>query len=266
LVDVGKLTLVVSWDGRSVGTAEIRSTRPMAAQVLKGKTPSQVLQIVPLLFSVCGRAQGAAASAALQAAQQGGHAIAAAMERMIVCESMQEHLWRVMLDWPKLLGLPQQDQRFAGWYAMLRRISVGTIEMPAFLQEFERDGLGMPLADWRRMNSYRALQSWWRKTESPVAQLLSALDELEGSHIPGKLRLLPAWTAAEAQQACAGKWNTGFSARPEWQGAAAETGAWTYYADVPLLRDVWQQSGSAALTRLLARIWDLLELAGGSAA
>jgi hypothetical protein len=228
VVDVGKLTLVVVRDGNSVGTTEIHSTRPMAAQVLKGKSPAQVLQIVPLLFSVCGRAQGAAAGAALQAAQQGGPLISAAMERMIVCESMQEHLWRVMLDWPRLLGLPQHDQRFAGWYAMLRRISVGTIEMPAFLQEFERDGLGMPLADWRRMNSYGALQSWWRKTESPVAQLLFALDELEGRHIPGKLRLLPAWTAAEAQEACAGKWDAGFGA-PEWQGAAAET-AWTYYA------------------------------------
>jgi hypothetical protein len=266
VVDVGKLTLVVVRDGNSLGTTEIRSTRPMAAQVLKGKSPAQVIQIVPLLFSVCGRAQGAAAGAALQAAQQGGPVISAAMERMIVCESMQEHLWRVMLDWPRLLGLPQQDQRFAGWYAMLRRISVGTIEMPAFLTEFERDGLGMPLAEWRRMNSYAALQSWWRKTESPVAQLLSALDELEsGKHSPKKLRLLPAWMAAEAQQACAGKWDAGFSARPEWQDAAAETGAWTYYADMPLLQDVWQQSGSAALTRLLARIWDLLEMAGGNA-
>ncbi len=267
MIDVGKLTLVVVRDGSSVDTTEIHSTRPMAAQVLKGKSPAQVLQIVPLLFSVCGRAQGAAAGAALQAAQQGGPVISEAMERMIVCESIQEHLWRVMLDWPKQLGLTPHDRTFAVWYAMLRKISIGHAELPAFLQEFERDGLGMSLAEWRRMTGYAEMRNWWREAQSPVAQLLSALDELEsGKHSPNNLRLLPAWTAAEAQKACNGRWNAEFSARPEWQGAAAETGAWTYYADVPLLQDVWQQSGSPALTRLFARIWDLLEMASGSAA
>ena len=37
LVDVGKLTLVVVRDGYSVSATEIRSMRPMAAQILKGK-------------------------------------------------------------------------------------------------------------------------------------------------------------------------------------------------------------------------------------
>ena len=142
MVDVGKLTLVVIRDGYSVSATEIRSTRPMAAQILKGKTPAQVLQIVPLLFSVCGRAQGAAASAALQAAQQGGLAATAAMERMIRCEAMQEHLWRVMLDWPKLLGLPMQEQRFTAWYSMLRKIGAGEIDMPFFCPNSSAMGWG----------------------------------------------------------------------------------------------------------------------------
>lgn len=267
MIDVGKLTLAVVRDGGSVGATEIHSTRPMAAQVLKGKSPGQVLQIVPLLFSVCGRAQVAAASAALRAAQQDGPAVSAAVERKIVCESIQEHLWRVMLDWPKQLGLVPQDRTFAGWYAVLRKISIEHAELPVFLQEFERDGLGMSLAEWRRMTGYAEMRCWWREAGSPVAQLLCVLDELEaGRRSRNKLRLMPAWTAAEAQEACAGKWNAAFSARPEWQGAAAETGAWTYYADVPLLQDIWRQSGSPALTRLFARIWDLLEMANGSAA
>ena len=267
MVDVGKLTLVVIRDGYSVSATEIRSTRPMAAQILKGKTPAQVLQIVPLLFSVCGRAQGAAASAALQAAQQGGLAATAAMERMIRCEAMQEHLWRVMLDWPKLLGLPMQEQRFTAWYSMLRKIGAGEIDMPVFLSEFERDGLGMPLAEWRALDNYHALQIWFSKAHSPMAQLLFKLDELKHDRTgqnPG--RLLPAWAAAEAQQACAGKWNADFSARPEWLGGAAETGAWTYFADNQLLRDVAQQGRSKALIRLLARIMDVVEMASGCTA
>lgn len=267
MTDVGKLTLGVIWDGDTVSATDIRSTRPMAAQILKGKTPAQVLQIVPLLFSVCGRAQGAAASAALQAAQKLGAAASATVEHLIVCEAMQEHLWRLMLDWPKLMGLARQEQRFAGWYALLRKSGAGETGMDVFLHEFERDCLGMPVAEWRALDSYHALQIWLGKAHSPLAQLLAKLDKLEqGKHGSSGVRLLPAWTAAEASRACGGRWDAGFSARPDWLGDTAETGAWTYYADNKLLRDVWQQSGSKALTRLLARVMDVVEMASGRAA
>jgi hypothetical protein len=267
LIDVGKLTLGVLWDGASVSGTDICSTRPMAAAVLTGKTPTQVMQIVPLLYSVCGRAQGAAANAAMHAAQQADWPEVANTERMIVCEALQEHLWRVMLDWPKLLGLATRDQQFAGWYALLRKIAAGETDMAVFLHEFERDGLGASLAEWREFDRYHALQAWWRKSDSPLAQLLAKLDELEcGRHGLTGTRLLPAWSAANAHNACAGRWDAAFAAHPDWQGGAAETGAWTYHADSPILQDVWQQSGSKALTRLLARIWDVVAMASGSAA
>lgn len=267
LTDIGKLSLGVIRDGDSVSATDIRSTRPMAAQLLKDKTPAQVLHVVPLLFSVCGWAQGAAANAALHAAQQMAWPEAAQAERAVVCEAMQEHLWRVMLDWPKLLGLARQEQRFAAWYAMLRKTAAGESDMAVFLHEFERDCLGMTAAAWRGMNGYPGLQTWWRKGDSPVAQLLAKLAELErGRHVAGEIRLLPAWSASEAHQACAGRWSAGFSARPDWLGSAPETGAWAYYADDSLLHDVWQQSGSKALTRLLARILDVVEMASDGAA
>lgn len=266
-MDTGKLTLGVVWDGEAVLATEISSTRLMASQVLKGKTPTQVMQIVPLLFSVCGRAQGAAASVALLAAMREESPAVAAMERSIVCEAMQEHLWRMMLDWPDLLGIPQDDKRFAGWYAMLRKIGAGEEEPVNFLREFERDALGMSAAEWRKMTTYAEAQAWWRKAESVLARVLSKLDELPQSRTTrNEARLLPAWSADEAQQACVGKWETRFAAQPEWQGAAAETGAWSYHADSSLLRDVWQQSGSKALMRVLARLADMVELASGTAA
>lgn len=264
VADVGKLILGVMWDGASVCGADIRSTRVMAAQILKDKAPAQVLQIVPLLFGVCGRAQSAAADAALHAARGSERRPSATTERMIACEALQEHLWRVMLDWPKLLGLTQQAQHFAGWHGMLRKIAVGELDMAIFLREFERDWLGSSAASWQGMDSHQALQTWWRKTESPAAHLLAKLAECEPD-MGSVGRLLPAWSAAAAQQACAGKWNAAFASRPDWQGDAAETGAWAYYADTPLLRDVWLQSRSKALTRLLARLWDVLELAGSGA-
>jgi hypothetical protein len=189
------------------------------------------------------------------------------VERTIACEAMQEHLWRLMLDWPKLLGLPMQEQRFTAWYSMLRKIGAGEIDMSAFQNEFERDGLGVQLAEWRALDNYHVLQAWFSKVHSPMAQLLFKLDELKRDGVAQNSgRLLPAWSAAEAQQACSGMWKTDFSARPEWFGDTAETGAWSYFAESKLLRDVWQQSGSKVLVRLLARIMDVVEIASGCAA
>lgn len=262
MIDVGKLTLGVTWDGVSVRATDIRSTRPMAAQVLKGRTPAQVEQLVPLLFSVCGRAQGAAAQAALQAAQQTGSPAAEAQTRMIACEAMQEHLWRLMLDWPQLVGQAQQQQGFTAWYALLRRIGSGDEAMATFLHAFEREALGRPAVEWLATSTFAELRSWWQEAQSPLAQTLARLAEQEHL-VSGDSRLLPPWSAAEAQQACAGNWDAAFAARPHWQGAAAETGAWSYHADHPLLRDTWQQSGSKALTRLLARVIDIVALANG---
>jgi Ni,Fe-hydrogenase I large subunit len=267
LFDVGRLMLGVKWDGERVRETSITSTRPQASKVLKGKTPTQVVQIVPLLFSVCGRAQGAAASVALLAAIREESQAVAALERTIVCEALQEHLWRMMMDWPDLLGIPQQDKQFAAWFALLRTIGAGEAELATFLHEFERDALGMAAAEWRKMSAYAEVQDWWRKSGSVLAQVLRKLDEMPQSrNNRNEARLLPAWSAAEAQQACAGKWESRFAAQPEWQGAAAETGAWSYYADSALLRDVWKQSGAKALVRVLARLVDMEELASGNAA
>lgn len=265
MVDAGKLTLGVVWDGKSVTATEIRSTRPMPAQILKGRTPAQVRQIVPLLFSVCGQAQRAAAAAAMHAAQHESPP-AAGTERGIACEAMQEHLWRLMLDWPKLLGVVPQERKFAGWHSMLREIAAGRAAMDTFLREFENGELGMPVAEWRALDSLQALQQWWRKADSPVAQLLAKLTETQPREQARAIGLLPAWSAAEVHQSCSKRWDAEFSARPTWRGEAAETGAWTYCADSPLLRDVWRQSGSQPLTRLLARIMDVVEMAEGSAA
>lgn len=256
MADAGKLSLVVAWDGASVRAADIRSTRPMAAALLKGKTPAQVLQLVPLLFSVCGHAQGAAAQAAIQAAQQTGLADVARLDHKIRCEVVQEHLWRMLLDWPKLLGLPQQEKDFVKWHAVLREIAAGDSDMADLRLEFERDWLGMPLPDW---NALGDVQSWWRTTESPAARLLATL-EAQASTMRNKGELLPAWSAAQAQAACAGRWDAAFAAAPDWQGVAAETGAWSYHAGHPLLRGNYP----ATLMRLLARLIDTAELLDGS--
>lgn len=263
MADAGKLNLRIVWDGQAIRKVEISSTRPQAYRLLNGQAPEQAVQMARLLFNVCGNAQGAAATAAIAAAQ--GQAIPdqAALERGIACEALQEHLWRLLLDWPKLLGLPQQQTDFVRWHGLLRGIAAGRGDMSTLRTELETRWLGMPAAAWLALVSLDELQAWWRASDSPAAQLLAALDKLDSeAGWDCGIAVLPAWTAAQALQACGDDLDTDFAAQPQHCGLPAETGALGYYAQTPLLIDVLRQRPSRLLARALARMHDAVRIAG----
>ena len=88
-------------DGR-VRDVEVASDRPAVASVLRGKQADAAVRLVPLLFALCGKAQGQAAELALAAAR--GTASAPRLVPAIAAEAMREHLWRCLIDLPPLLG------------------------------------------------------------------------------------------------------------------------------------------------------------------
>lgn len=84
----------------------IRSSRPVtAARVFAGKPVAELAAKLPLLFSVCGTAQALACARACEAAlgcrarQEALHARAL----LLHAETAKEHLWRLLLDWPRAL-------------------------------------------------------------------------------------------------------------------------------------------------------------------
>lgn len=256
--DAGKLRLGLTWDGQVVRKVDIASTRPQAFRLLKGQKPEQAVQMARLLFNVCGNAQGAAAAAAAAAAQ-GVELDGAALERSIACEAMQEHLWRLLLDWPKLLGLPQQQADFVRWHGMLRDLGAGQGGMAALRKELETRWLGCLATHWVKGN-LAELQTWWQAGESPAARLLAALDQVEPAAADSSIAMLPDWTAAQALAACGDELDAEFAARPVFHGVAAETGALGYYAEKPLLHEIMQQRSSRWLARVMARVLDMLSI------
>lgn len=258
--DAGKLRLGLTWDGQVVRKVDIASTRPQAFRLLKGQKPEQAVQMARLLFNVCGNAQGAAAAAAVAAAQ-GLELDGAVLERSIGCEAMQEHLWRLLLDWPKLLGLPQQQADFVRWHGMLRDLGAGQGDMAALRNELETRWLGDIAEHWQTRN-LEALQAWWQESRSPAAQLLAALDQMGYAAAPDSgIAVLPDWMAAQALAACGDDLDAEFAARPVFRGTAAETGALGYYAEKPLLRAIMQERPSRLLARVVARMMDMLSIA-----
>ncbi len=85
----------------------IGSSRPlMAPRVFAGKSLATVTGQLPLLFSVCGTAQSVACANACEAALGLVPAPSARWARALLlrAETVKEHLWRLLLDWPMALA------------------------------------------------------------------------------------------------------------------------------------------------------------------
>lgn len=265
MADAGKISVRLEWDGTEVRAATVSSSRPYAYWLLAGRSPQRVVQLVPMLFSICRKAQQAAADAAVAAAQGRELSAAAQLERLVACEAMQEHLWRLLLDWPNALGLPQHQQQFARWHAALGEIAAGQGDAERLCGELQRVLLGVDDGAWRGIDSHAALNDWWNAGDGLLAALLAALDhrerQLEFSGLSAVCDWLPEWSAAEALQAFAGHLDREFAARPVYHGRPLETGALVHCRKLPLLRDVLRKRPTRLLARLVARLVDLLDSA-----
>lgn len=260
MTDGGKLLVRIRHDGHRVSGVEVVSTRPQASRLLNGRTSEQAAQLVPMLFSLCGRAQGAAAQAAIAAAEGRMLAQGEALERAVACEAAQEHAWRLLLDWPPLLDLPPQQADFVRWHAMLREQAAGNDNSSSLQRDIEQHWLGSPVAEWLTLPSQADMQDWWRETDSPAARLLRKLDAADAHMMsPEAIPLLPEFTAQQAWERWGNALNEGFARQPDWQGTPAETGALARYAAMPLFADFLRQRPSRIVARVLGRIRELLE-------
>jgi coenzyme F420-reducing hydrogenase alpha subunit len=101
-----RLTIV---DGR-VAATEVTSVRPDVTRLLRGRSADQAVALVPLIYSLCGKAQGIAARAALAAARDVG--VAAHVDADALNEAAREHAWQLLVNWPRQLGLDADEPFF----------------------------------------------------------------------------------------------------------------------------------------------------------
>jgi len=189
----GELVVTLAWDGRRVDHVDVKSTRPLvASRILTGKTAVDAAATIPLLYSVCGGAQGAAAASALAAAGAAGFAEQSASRCVgIIVESLQEAFWHLLIGWPNAMGsAPQVTPVTAARYliATSTRTSDGTDLLgDAAAMRVLASGLGdiarrslfaVTPAEFLALTDVAALQSWAAATQTVPARLLRhVLDE-----------------------------------------------------------------------------------------
>ena len=188
-LDTGCVRVKLTCEDGRVSAIQVSSERPDVARLLRGRTADQAVQLVPLLFALCGQAQARAAVLALAGAR--GEECLPRLDPDVHREVLREHLWRCLLDLPPLLGEAALQQEF--------------VSAAKWIAEANRDGL-------------RALL-----TSPHIAALLLRLKQASEpySHVP---HLLPPLDAKNSLI----KWprlSAEFCRLPDWRGAAAETGA-----------------------------------------
>lgn len=281
----GQLRIELDLDAAGVAGARIASERPVhAASVLRGKTAAEAQRMLPLLFSICGTAQACAAARALE--QAGEVSVTPAIEhlrhRLVDIETLREHLWRVLLDWPGFLAEQPARQAMAELLPLQRDFAEAlcpegdafAIGGPVFGGEHEalpalrerlldllaRQVFGMPVAHWLALPNAAALRDWAARVQTPASRLLQWLMQ-QGWEASGgcESAALPHLVDGEIARAMH---DYAYVERPQWHSRCCETTSLTR-GDSALLRDLRQHLGNGLLTRLAAHLHEIAALALG---
>jgi len=269
------IDIVVTVDGGSIVDVSIANHRPLGlASHLIGMEPSEALRQITKLFSICQLVQGTAGCMAIEEAL--GIDLApshkAARELLVYGETVMEHATCALLSWPALLG-----QMPTGLPA-LRLIRSGLADLWRAVYpdgDWMRPGGGrlapdIAAVDSRLAMAGRAMEEaglrlsldagGWRgslATNGPTTTLLEML-ETEAwagcgiSNIP----LMRDSGGSMLEQHLASDHDGAYAARPEWQGAARETGPLARRLLEPLVQDMIAEHGLGLASRFFSQAVD----------
>ncbi len=266
---------------------EIASSRPLqACRIMIGKSPDQVLSLLPLMFNVCGVAQARATLAAIQ--RELGHrprrGDEAARDLLLAVETAREHLLRVFLDWPRLFGLefdnrvlPRIGRLNADFAACLFRGGNGFVLRSEF--ELDSDGLahqrerlatvlsesvfGMPCEEWLALRGIDALESWLDRTDSVAARATAQIHRRGwGELAQTRCADLPELTETDLLARFDDDDVDRFIAFPQWAGQCFETTPLSRQRRHPLVLSLTDDLGSGLLVRWVARLAELATIPG----
>ena len=247
------------------------------SRLFAGKTTGEVVQTLPLLFSLCAQAHACAANQALFGSAQDENAYILS-ELAVLCESAREHALRIFTGWAEytgrtldgipvhfIMGLTGRLKSATGAHTLFTDASPNPdegkirniiVELDGFLAEHV---FSMPCQDWLELDGCRSLGQWAEYRQTIAATYVHMIEcrgwSGIGSHDISALPPLPAATVRARLLA-----GTGFSDRPIWDDLPRETGAFVRTSGHKIIRDVIREHGPGLLARVLARLVELAQL------
>lgn len=271
----GELTVRLAWDGRRIVGVDVESTRPLiAGRLAVGKTADEAAAMLPRLYSICGHAQAAAARSALDAAA--GVATPAATVRRepaVVLETIQEYLWRLLIDWPRAMArspvpaaVGAVRQRIApALQAMNAATGADAIapDVVAALEALAAEHVfGEPVDAWLARADAAAFDDWTAGGATLPASLQRELVATARTLGRSATMLMPAASAGELLQAVIPSLasDPAFARTPTWAGMTVETGALARVCAEPVVAALAARDGHTVAVRMAARLVELARL------
>ncbi|TAN68620.1 MAG: Ni,Fe-hydrogenase I large subunit [Methylobacter sp.] len=278
MTPAGSIRIDLHHHSGKVTEVNIASSRPEAiAQVFIGKTPEQVLDTVPLLFTLCGNAQAYAALQACRAALGGTTEpeIDSARDMLVQLETLREHAWRILLDWPGFVNLVQDKKALAAllkFDALFKRhlfrhgeafkldscLDIDAAQIAKLIDELETlidvSIFNGRLGDFQSLTGEAQLQDWLQENNALAAKLLNYLYSLNWTAVgQNNIACLPDFDGdtldRQLQQDLAR-----FSRAPHWQGRCFETTLLNRQLSQPLIAKMHSRYGNGLIVRMLARL------------
>lgn len=245
-----------------------------------GQSPERALATLPLLFSLCGTAQSVAAVSAVESGQgiSPDPQTLACRRALVMLETIKEHGWRILLDWPKFLGLPPMHQPLAQLLRLrmeLMRLLLpdSSALMPGVVLTFpqqqswrslhgqmqellERALFGMPLKAWLALEDELELFAWAQQTDTLAArycQHLMSMGWLGLGACSAQSLLIQDY--AELTRCMS---DPQFIAQPSWQGQAKESTC-LGRTESKLIHQLSLDYGNGLMVRLVARLTEMAQ-------
>lgn len=231
----GEIQLAVTWDGSVVTRASVLSVRPRLTPMFQDHPVADVVQRIPLLFSLCGEAQSVAANAVQMVLQEGRIPPETLREfaARIRLEIVREHLWRLALDWMPMAGLEPVMSELRQLMTKKARFLLDSGELRAWSAAVQesffggRTGVILPSGMVGREGPLRFLDPDWLQSSSAcLAELARRLEpelcDLGRAPIrPASALDLPVFLAAVEAEMLR---DPDFAAYPHWEGEPLEMG------------------------------------------
>lgn len=272
----GHLDIQLACGASGVTDATLESGRPLqASRILEGLSPEKALHRLPMVFSLCGTAQSAAALGACEAALSIIPSTAQRQARgmLVWMESAREHLLRILLDWPGFTDesvardglpsvmrlLPNMTQAIYGRTAPFKIDSVPHVDTGAAkaiiaeLRSMIDSLLGGTLPD-----TYCGFDQWIREGATMPARLLRHLRSTGWDRLGhGESAFLPPLDETMLHKHLGNTEADRFISMPMWQDTPCETTPLQRQQNRLLINDVLKREGNGLLTRLTARLAEL---------
>jgi uptake hydrogenase large subunit len=247
----GRLNIALHRGGAALGVT-ITSTRPLAAPgVFVGRGVGETAQRLPGLFSVCATAQASACAQALEQALglTPDPSTASLRQALVDAETVKEHLWRLLLEWPRLLGevpaAAAMREVLLAWAGL--RPGVGEVAgafvpggratpaegwvpgLARLARVVAAEVFGAPAEAWlARVATPENFMAWAEDAGTSAARLvLGVLRAGEADLGSCAVEALPDLEPVHLADRLSGPGASSFVARPDWGGTPRETSPFT---------------------------------------